>query len=91
MANHKDAAKRAGQSLVRRLRNRHFRTKMRNRIKSVRDAVASGNVAAAQASFKEAMSVIHSVVSKGIIHRNQAGRRISRLNKIVKELALSAR
>lgn len=88
MANHKDAAKRARQSLVRRARNRHYRTMMRNRVKAVRDAVESGNVSNAQAELREAMSVIHRVAGKGIIHRNQAARRISRLNRLVKALAL---
>ena len=91
MANHKDAAKRAKQALVRRLRNRHYRSMMRNRIKAVREAVASGNLPKAQESFQDAMSVIHRVAGKGIIHRNQAGRRISRLNKLVKKLALAGR
>lgn len=91
MANHKDAAKRARQSLVRRASNRHYRTMMRNRVKAVHDAVESGNVQNAQDQLRQAMSVIHRVAGKGVIHRNQAGRRISRLNKMVKKLALGAR
>ncbi len=91
MANHKDAAKRARQSLVQRLRNRHYRSMMRTRIKAVRDAVSAGDVNKAQANLRDAMSVIHRVARKGIIHVNQAGRRISRLNKLVKNLALGAR
>ena len=90
MANHKDAAKRARQSASRRAANRAYRTMMRNRIKDVRAAVQSGDKDAAQASLREAMSVIHRVARKGIIHRNQAGRRISRLNKLVKRLVLGA-
>jgi small subunit ribosomal protein S20 len=91
VANHKDAAKRARQALVRRERNRSYRTAMRNRIKAVRAAVAAGDLPAAQASFNEAMSTIHRVARKGIIHRNQAARRISRLNKMVKKLALAGK
>jgi small subunit ribosomal protein S20 len=91
VANHKDAAKRARQSLVRRASNRHYRTMMRNRVKAVHDAVESGNVQNAQDQLRQAMSVIHRVAGKGVIHRNQAGRRISRLNKMVKKLALGAR
>lgn len=90
MANHKDAAKRARQALVRNARNRHYRTMMRNRVKAVRAAVAAGDVNTAQANLREAMSVIHRVAGKGIIHRNQAGRRISRLNALVKKLAVGA-
>lgn len=88
MANHKDAVKRNSQSIKARARNRHYRTMMRNRIKDVRAAVQSGDVPTAQSAFREATSVIHRVAGKGIIHRNQAARRISRLNKLVKELVL---
>lgn len=88
MANHKDAIKRHRQSIARRARNRHYRTMMRNRVKAVRAAVEAGDVDAAQTALREAMSVIHRVARKGIIHRNQAGRRISRLNAAVKKLAL---
>lgn len=88
MANHKDAIKRNTQNIRRRARNRHYRSMMRNRIKAVHGAVESGDVDSAQAALKDAMSTIHRVASKGIIHRNQAARRISRLNKMVKTLAL---
>lgn len=91
MAHHQDAIKRHKQSERIRVRNRHYRTMMRNRIKDVRAAVEAGKVDEAQASLREAMSVIHRVASKGIIHRNQAARRISRLNAAVKKLALGAR
>lgn len=88
MATHKDALKRHRQSLKRRARNRHYRTMARNRVKAVRAAVEAGDVDAAQAAFKEAMSVLHRIAGKGVIHRNQAARKISRLNASVKKLAL---
>lgn len=88
MANHQDAIKRMKQNEVRRARNRAYRSRMRNQIKQVRQNVAAGDVAAAQKSFREAVSVIHRVCAKGVIHRNQAARRISRLNKAVKAIAL---
>jgi len=87
---HKDAIKRLKQNEKRRARNRHFRSRMRNQIKVVRSAIDEGNVDLAQAELKTAMSIIHRTASKGIIHRNQAARRISRLNKAVKKLALGA-
>lgn len=87
MAHHKDAIKRIKQNEQRRARNRHYRSRMRNRIKALRQAVATGDVATAQAELREAIRIIHRVASKGIIHRNQAARRISRLNKAVKAIA----
>ena len=50
-------------------------------------AVARGDVGSAQSELREAVSVIQRVCSKGVIHRNQAARRISRLNKAVKAIA----
>ncbi len=86
MAHHKDAIKRMKQNARRRLRNRHYRTRMRNQVKAVRKAVEAGDKDAAQAEFRKAMAVIHRVASKGVIHRNTAARRIRRLSAAVKAL-----
>ena len=90
MANHQDAIKRNKQNAKRRAKNRHYRSRMRNQIKKVRTAVANGDLATAQTEFTAAMSVIHRVAGKGVIHKNQAARRISRLNALVKTLAQGA-
>jgi len=87
MAHHKDAIKRIKQNERRRARNRHYRSTMRNQVKRVRDAVASGDVDNAQAQLRRAVAVIHRVAGKGVIHRNTAARSIMRLNKAVKALA----
>lgn len=84
MAHHKDAIKRIKQNAKRNARNRHYRTRMRNQIKAVRAAVDNGDKDAAQAEFRKAVSIIQRVASKGVIHRNQAARRISRLSAAVK-------
>ena len=52
-----------------------------------RDAVAAGDVATAQTQLRTAVSIIQRTCVKGVIHRNQANRRISRLNKAVKAIA----
>ena len=87
MATHQDAMKRTRQNEKRRARNRHYRTKLRNQTKRVREAVAAGDYAAAQEQFRAAVSIIQSVARRGVIHRNQAARRISRLSAAVKTLA----
>ena len=87
MATHKDAIKRMKQNEVRRMRSRAYRTRMRNQIKQVREAVAKGDAKSAQTELREAVSVIQRVCQKGVIHRNQAARRIARLNKAVKAIA----
>ena len=86
MAHHKDAIKRIKQNAKRNARNKHFRTKMRSHVKAVRLAVANGDKDAAQDALRKATSVIHRVAGKGIIHRNQAARRISRLSAAVKSI-----
>ena len=89
MPHHKDAIKRLKQNEKRRAHNRHYRSRMRNQIKKVRAAVESGDAELAQSELRTAMSIIHRNASKGIIHRNQAARRISRLNAAVKKIAIS--
>lgn len=86
MAHHKDAIKRNKQNEVRRIRNRSNRTRMRNQIKAVRAAIATGNGAEAQEALRKAVSVIQRVASKGVVHKNQAARKVSRLNAAVKQL-----
>lgn len=89
MAIHKDAQKRNRQAEVARIRNRAVRTQVRNALKAVREAVAAGDVPTAQTSFQAAMSTLHRAAGKGVIHRNNAARRISRLNSAVKKLVLA--
>ena len=88
MAHHKDAIKRIKQNERRRAHNRHYRSRMRNQIRRVRVAIDAGKVDEAQEQLRLAVSVIHRNASKGVIHRNQAARSISRLNKAVKAIAI---
>lgn len=83
MANHKDALKRNRQNIKRRMRNRHYRTMMRNRIKKLRALIEAGDKAAAEAALSETVSIIQRVAQKGIIHKRQAARRVSRLSHAV--------
>ncbi len=90
VATHKDALKRIRQNAKRRARNRHYRSLMRNRIKGLIQAIESGDVEAAQAKLPEAVGMIQRVASKGIIHKRQASRRVSRLTNKVVALAAGA-
>lgn len=90
MATHKDALKRIRQNVKRRARNRHYRSMMRNRIKALVEAIESGDVEAAKAKLPETVGMIQRVASKGIIHKRQADRRVSRLTNKVVALAASA-
>jgi len=85
LANHQDAIKRNKQNERRRIHNRSYRTRMRNSIKKVRTLIENGDLPAAKTALNDAMAVIHRVAGKGIIHKNQAARRISRLVAAVKK------
>ena len=87
MANHASALKRARQDAKIRLANRSQRTAMRTAIKKVQQAVDAGDKEAAAVALKQAQSLIDRAGRKNLIHRNQASRRVSRLNAQVKALA----
>lgn len=90
MANHKSAEKRNRQSQVRRIRNRANRTRMRNVIKDVDDAIASGAQADADAALKIAIPMIAKTATKGTIHKRNASRKVSRLTKRVNKMQAAA-
>ena len=82
MANHKSALKRHTQSLKNRERNRSNRTRLKTAVKSVLEAVEKKDVNAA-AILSSTVSVVAKSASKGLIHKNTAARKISRLTKRV--------
>jgi small subunit ribosomal protein S20 len=86
VANHKSAAKRNRQSEVRKARNTHIRSTMRNLVKQVREAVIAGDKEAAQAFLDKAIPYISKTSTKGVIHKATASRKISRLTKLVNTL-----
>lgn len=90
MASHKDALKRIKQNEKRRMRNRHHRSRMRNQVKKLRGAIEGGDQATAQEELRKAVSVIQRLASKGVIHRNQAARRVKRLAHAVKGMQAAA-
>jgi small subunit ribosomal protein S20 len=87
MANHKSAKKRITQTIKRTERNRFYKTRIKNITKAVIEAVEANEVEKAQDALKIANKKLHSYVSKGILKKNTAARKVSRLNKLVKELA----
>ena len=88
MANSKSAKKRIRVAERKRERNKPFRTEARTFVKKAELAIAEGDPAAAEAAVREAESVLDRVASKGVIHKNNAARRKSRL--IAKYQALVA-
>ena len=79
MAHSKSARKRARQTIARRARNRPQRSALRTQLRKVLTAVDSGNKEAAQTEFAKAVRALDRAAQKGLIHKNQAARRKSRL------------
>jgi len=90
LANHKSAIKRVRQNLKRNERNRQARSRMRTLIKKVERAVSSKNAEEAQNHLPDALRILDKSASKGLIHKNQAARKKSRLSRKVNGLAADA-
>ena len=79
MAQHKSAKKRIRQTARRTVVNRARMSRIRTFVRTVEDAIASGDKDAAEAALRAAQPEIMRGVTKGVLHRNTAARRISRL------------
>ena len=84
MANSASARKRARQAEKRRAHNMALRSRMRTYVKKVLSAIEAGDKTIAQAAYKEAMPMIDSGVTKGLVHKNTAARQKSRMNAAIK-------
>lgn len=87
LANIKSAKKRILVTQTKTAKNKAVRSEVKTAIKKVEAAVAANDKAAAEAAFKNASSVIESACSKGIYHKNNAARKVSRLAKLVNGVA----
>ncbi len=90
MANHKSALKRARQTVKRTERNRFYKTRIKNITRAIHEAVEAGDSAKAAEALKDANKNFHKYVSKGILKKNTAARKVSRLNKLRKSLSEKA-
>ena len=84
MADHFSALKRARQTETKTTRNRASKSRLRSALRSLREAIAKGEKEAAQAAYRETVSVVDKGVAEGILHKNTASRYKSRLSKRVK-------
>jgi small subunit ribosomal protein S20 len=84
MANTTSAKKAARKIAARTETNRKRRTRMRTYLRKVEEAIASGNEEAAAAAFKEAEPELMRAAAKGVVHKNTAARKVSRLAARVK-------
>ncbi|GLI53335.1 30S ribosomal protein S20 [Thermodesulfovibrio yellowstonii] len=86
----KSVLKRIRQDVKRRLRNQAWKTKIKTCIKKVEETIAQNNKDSIQAVLNEAIKVISKAASKGIIHKNTASRKISRLTKKANTVLISS-
>ena len=84
MANSSQARKRIRQAARRTAINTARRSRIRTFIRKVEEAIASGDGAAAKLALQAAQPEIVRGANKGILHKNTASRKISRLSKRVK-------
>jgi small subunit ribosomal protein S20 len=87
MANHKSALKRARQTLTRTEVRRARVSRIKSFIRRVEDAVLAGDAEAARQAFLLAQPEIHRGITKGVLHKNTAARRISGLHARVSALS----
>lgn len=87
MANSPQAKKRARQIERRTEVNKARRSRIRTYLRKVEEAIAGGDQAVAAAALKDVQPEMMRGVSKGVLHKNTASRKISRLAARVKALA----
>ncbi|MBQ4187465.1 MAG: 30S ribosomal protein S20 [Firmicutes bacterium] len=87
MANIKSAKKRVKVIRTKTLRNKMIKSAVKTEVKKVYAAVAANDAKAAKAALVKATSTIDKAKSKGVLHKNTASRKISRLTKTVNKIA----
>ena len=87
MANTTSAKKMTRKIAKRTAINRSRRSRMRTFLRKVEEAIASGDQATAQAALREAQPEIMRAAQKGIVHKNTASRKVSRLASRIRTLS----
>lgn len=87
MANTAQSQKRARQTERRTQVNKARRSRIRTFLRKVEEAILSGNAEAAQAALKAAQPELMRGVTRGVLHKNTAARKMSRLSARVKALS----
>jgi small subunit ribosomal protein S20 len=90
LANTRSAIKQARQNTKRRDHNRIYRSSPRTAVKKVRRLVESAQLDQAQAELAAAISALDKAAQKGVIHKNNAARRKSRLAKLLRKAQQAA-
>ncbi|MCP4317679.1 MAG: 30S ribosomal protein S20 [Hyphomicrobiales bacterium] len=82
------SAKKATRKIAKRTEvNKTRRSRVRNFVRKVEEAIATGDQAAAAEALKQAQPELMRAATKGVVHRNTASRKVSRLAKRVKAIS----
>lgn len=87
MANTKQSQKRARQTIARTEVNKARRSRIRTYLRKVEEAIAGGDAAVAKEALRVAQPELMRGVTRGVVHKNTAARKISRLSGRVKALS----
>ena len=87
MANTKSARKATRKIARRTIVNKARRSLLRNSVRKIEEAIASGDRTAALAAFKDVEPVIMRSAQRGVVHKNNASRKVSRLAHRIAKLA----
>jgi small subunit ribosomal protein S20 len=90
MAHSLSAKKRIRQNETRNARNRWRLREMREAVKKFRERIASGSVEEAATEFRAVSRIVDRTAAKGVIHKNQAARRKSRMSAALKSKKLGS-
>lgn len=84
------AIKRARQAQKRNLRNASIRSKIKTVSKRIEEAITEKNQENVKKFLREIIRAVNSAVSKGVLHKNTASRKISRLSKLANTVLKAA-
>jgi small subunit ribosomal protein S20 len=90
VASHDSALKAHRQNVKRREHNRQLRTRLRTALRDIRAAIDGGNPNDVKDALRQTISLVDKMASKGMIHRNTAGRYKSRLAARVSKKSAAA-
>ncbi len=91
MPNTRQAEKRMRRDAKRRVRNRYHLSRMRTYIKNLRKLVENKQLEEAMQFLPKVVSIIQHTAAKGVIHKNEASRRVSRVYKLVNKALQSSK
>jgi small subunit ribosomal protein S20 len=83
LPNIKSAAKRARQNITRENRNRRIKSMLKTSIRRFEESLQSGDVEEARVKMNTAVRQIDKAAAKGVVHKNNAARKKSRLNRML--------